>query len=54
MARKVGQNMAVSEEWPLWFQSYDRFLGMLQACTEFGNGDALLLLGLVKTRFFFA
>jgi hypothetical protein len=51
-ARKVGQNMAVSQEWPLWFQSYERFMRMLQACSASGNDDALLLLGLVKTLFF--
>jgi hypothetical protein len=51
-ARKVGQNMAVSQEWPLWFQSYEQFMRMLQACSASGNDDALFLLGLVKTLFF--
>jgi hypothetical protein len=49
MARKVGQNMVVSQEWPLRYRSYDRFMEMLQACAESGNNDALLLLGLVRT-----
>jgi hypothetical protein len=52
MARKVGQNMEVSQEWQLRFPSYERFMGMLQACTPSSNNDALLLLGLVKTLFF--
>jgi hypothetical protein len=38
----------------LRFLSYERFMGMLWACSTSGNGDALLLLGLVKTLFFFA
>jgi hypothetical protein len=50
-ARKVGQNMEVSQEWQLWFLSYEWFMGMLQACTASGNDDALLLLGLVKPLF---
>jgi hypothetical protein len=54
MGRKVGQNMEVSQEWQLRFLSYERFMGMLWACSTSGNGDALLLLGLVKTLFFFA
>jgi hypothetical protein len=29
-------------------------MGMLWACAASGNGDALLLLGLVKPLFFFA
>jgi hypothetical protein len=52
IARKVEQNMAVCQEWPLWFQSYNRFMGMLGACTDSGIGDALFLLGLVRTQFF--
>jgi hypothetical protein len=44
--------MAVYQEWPLRFQSYNRFMGMLQACADSGNGDTLFLLGLVRTRFF--
>jgi hypothetical protein len=51
--RKVGQNKAVSQEWLLRFQSYERFKRMLQVCAASGNGDALLLLGLVKRLFFF-
>jgi hypothetical protein len=51
MARQVGQNMAVCEEWPLRSQNYNRIMGMLQACTDFGNDDALFLLGLVRTQF---
>jgi hypothetical protein len=50
---KVGQNMAVCQEWPLRFQSYNRFMGMLRACAASGNDDALLLLGLVKPQFIF-
>jgi hypothetical protein len=52
MARKVGQNMEVSQEWQLQFLSYERFMGMLWACDASGNGDALLLLRLVKPLFF--
>jgi hypothetical protein len=46
--------MVVSQEWLLWLRSYNGFMGMLQACAESGNGEALLLLGLVKTHFFIA
>jgi hypothetical protein len=53
MARKVGQNMAVCQEWLLRFQSYNTFMGMLRACAVSGNDDALLLLGLVKPQFIF-
>jgi hypothetical protein len=52
MARKVGRNMEVSQEWQLRFLSYERFMGMLRACAAFSNGDDLLLLGLVKPLFF--
>jgi hypothetical protein len=52
MERNVEPNMEVSQEWQLWFLSYERFMGMLWACTMSGNDDALLLLGLVKTLFF--
>jgi hypothetical protein len=52
-ARKVGQNMAVCQEWPLRFQSYNRFMGMLRACTDSGNNAALFLLELVRIQFFF-
>jgi hypothetical protein len=52
MARKVGQNMVVCQEWSLRFQSYNRFMGMLRACADSGNGDTLFLLGLVRTQFF--
>jgi hypothetical protein len=51
--RKVAQNMVVSQEWPLRYRSYDRFMGMLRMCVESSNDDALLLLGLVKTQIFF-
>jgi hypothetical protein len=44
--------MVVCQEWPLRFQSYNRFIRMLQACADSGNGDALFLLGLVRTRVF--
>jgi hypothetical protein len=50
-ARKVGQNMAVCQEWPLRSENYNRFMGMLRACTDSGNDDTLLLLGLVRTQF---
>jgi hypothetical protein len=50
-ARKVGQNMVVCQEWPLRSQSYNRFMGMLRACADFGNDDVLFLLGLVRTQF---
>jgi hypothetical protein len=53
MTRKVGQNMEVSQEWQLRFLSYERFMGMLQACAASSNDDALLLLRLVKILFFF-
>jgi hypothetical protein len=43
--------MEVSQEWQLRFLSYERFMGMLLACTASGNDDALLLLGLVKPYF---
>jgi hypothetical protein len=52
MARKVGQNMDMGQDWPLRSQSYNRFMGMLQTSTDSGNDDALFLLGLVWTRFF--
>jgi hypothetical protein len=52
MARKVGQNMEVSQEWQLWFLSYEWFMGMLWVCTASGNDDTLLLLGLVKPLIF--
>jgi hypothetical protein len=52
MARKVGHNMVVCQEWSLRFQSYNRFMGMLQACANSGNNDALFLLGLIRTQFF--
>jgi hypothetical protein len=45
--------MVVSQEWSLRFRSYEQFMVMLQACATSGNDDALLLLGLVKTLFFF-
>jgi hypothetical protein len=48
-ARKVGQNMVVCHEWPLRSQNYNRLMGMLQACTDSGNDDALLLPGSVGT-----
>jgi hypothetical protein len=51
-ARMVGQNMDVSQEWPLRFLNYERFMGMLWACATSGNSDTLLLLGLVKTLCF--
>jgi hypothetical protein len=51
--RKVGQNMAACQEWQLQFLSYEWFMGMLWACAASSNGDALLLLGLVKTLFIF-
>jgi hypothetical protein len=51
MARKVGQNMEVSQEWQLQFLSYKWFMGMLRACAATSNDDALLLLGLVKILF---
>jgi hypothetical protein len=43
--------MEVSQEWQLWFLSYERFMGMLQACAVSGNDDALLLLVLVISLF---
>jgi hypothetical protein len=43
-ARKVGHNMEVSQEWQLWFLTYERFMEILRVCAAFGNGDALLLL----------
>jgi hypothetical protein len=49
IVRKVGQSMTVCQEWPLRSQNYNRFMGMLRACTDFSNDDALLLLGLVRT-----
>jgi hypothetical protein len=49
-ARKVGQNMVVCQEWTLGSQSCNRFMGMLRACANSGNIDALFLLGLVRTR----
>jgi hypothetical protein len=52
MARKVGQNMDMGQDWPLRSQSYNRFMGMLRTSTDSGNDDALFLLGLVWTRFF--
>jgi hypothetical protein len=51
-ARKIGQNMVVCQDWPLRSQSYNRFMGMLWACADFGNGGTLFLLGLVRTGFF--
>jgi hypothetical protein len=51
MARKVGQNLVVCQEWPLRSQSHNRFMGMLQACADSGNDDALFLLGMVRTQF---
>jgi hypothetical protein len=50
-ARQVGQNMAVCQEWSLRSQNYNRFMGMLWACADSGNDNALFLLGLVMTRF---
>jgi hypothetical protein len=52
MARTIGQNMAVYQDWLLRSQTYNRFMGMLRACADSSNGDALFLLGLVRTRFF--
>jgi hypothetical protein len=52
MTRKVGQNMVVCQEWLLRFQSYNSFMGMLRVCTDSSNGDALFLLGLVRTQYF--
>jgi hypothetical protein len=52
-ARKVGQNMEVSQEWQLQFLSYERFMGMLRVCVASGNDGVLLLLKLVKTLFVF-
>jgi hypothetical protein len=49
--RKVGQNMVVCQKWSLRSQSYNRFMGMLWACADSGNDDALFLLGLVRTQF---
>jgi hypothetical protein len=43
--------MAVCQEWPLRSQNYNRFMGMLRACVDSSNNDALLLLGLVRTQF---
>jgi hypothetical protein len=47
-ARKVGQNMAVCQEWSLRFESY-KSMGMHRACADSGNGNTLFLLGLVRT-----
>jgi hypothetical protein len=33
-------------------QNYNRFMAMIRACADYGNDDALFLLGLVRTRFF--
>jgi hypothetical protein len=44
--------MVVCQDWVLRSQNYNRFMAMIRACTYFGNGDALFLLGLVRTRFF--
>jgi hypothetical protein len=52
MAKKVGQNMVVCQDWPLRSQSYNRFMGVLRACMDSSNGDTLFLIGLVRTRFF--
>jgi hypothetical protein len=43
--------MMVSQEWPLRYQSYDWFMGMLRAWAESRNDNALLLLGLVRNCF---
>jgi hypothetical protein len=51
MAKQVGQNMAVCQEWLLRSQSYNRFMGMLWVCADSGNDDAFVLLGLVRTLF---
>jgi hypothetical protein len=44
--------MAVSQEWPLRFGSYNRLMGINRACVDSGNDDTLFLLGLVRTQFF--
>jgi hypothetical protein len=49
---QVGQNMAVCQDWVLRSQNYNRFMATIHACADSGNGDALFLLGLVRTRFF--
>jgi hypothetical protein len=43
--------MAVCQEWPSRSQNYNRFMGMIRACADSSNSDALFLLGLVMTRF---
>jgi hypothetical protein len=48
IAKKVEQNMAVCKDWPLWSQRYNRLMGMLWACIDSGNNNALFLLGLVR------
>jgi hypothetical protein len=44
--------MAVCQDWLLRSQNYNRFMAMIQACADFGNDNALFLLGLVRTQFF--